>query len=248
MITVQLQGGLGNQLFQLAFLDYISKKTGKAKFILSLQSPSTNHSKIEYYNSIFKKWVSLYNPKKTILFHENCKMTSQSWDFLNNIYAPICIQGYFQRYEYIDSIREEFISKLVFNEDILQKYDVQNKIAIHIRGGDYRGNLFHEFDLKLYYQKCISMIPSEKFIVFTNDIPYANEILPECEFIQENEIDSLFLMSRSKGVICANSSFSWWGAYLNPNRPIFMPSKWYKDNSMEGNYYFNGVTIIDINV
>jgi hypothetical protein len=247
MITVQLQGGLGNQLFQLAFLDYISKKTGKEKILMTLQSPNTVHSGVQYYETIFKKWRSLLNPRGVVLVGENQTMAKQSWEFLQEIYNPICLQGYFQRYEYIDPIRNEFISKLTFDESILQKYDVSNKIAIHIRGGDYRGNVFHEFDLKSYYQKCISMCPGFDFVVFTNDVKYARGIL-DCEIIQEDEIDSLLLMSRCKGVICANSSFSWWGAYLNPNRPIFMPSKWFRNQNMEGNYYFNGVTVVDINV
>jgi hypothetical protein len=47
-------------------------------------------------------------------------------------------------------------------------------------------------------------------------------------------------MSQSKGCICSNSSFSWWGAYLNPNRPIYFPDKWFNDPSMDtSGLYFN---------
>jgi len=48
-------------------------------------------------------------------------------------------------------------------------------------------------------------------------------------------------MSKAKGCICANSSFSWWGAYLNPNRPIYFPDKWFNDSSMDtSGFYFKG--------
>jgi hypothetical protein len=84
------------------------------------------------------------------------------------------------------------------------------------------------------------------YVIFTNDIPYTKEYFPDIPIITESEIDCLYLMSKAKSCICANSSFSWWGAYLNPNRPIYMPSKWYNDRSMKGNYYFKGVNIIEI--
>jgi hypothetical protein len=84
----------------------------------------------------------------------------------------------------------------------------------------------------------------EKFIIFTNDIPYANSILPNIQIIEENEVNTLYLMSKSKGCICSNSSFSWWGAYLNPNRPLCLPSRWFNDVefTLDG-YFFPGCYI-----
>jgi hypothetical protein len=89
----------------------------------------------------------------------------------------------------------------------------------------------------------------EKFSVFTNDKAYAlqHEFLKDIdhEFVDANELESLVLMSECRAGICANSSFSWWGAYLNPNRPICLPSKWFNDPNMNiTGYYFPGVVII----
>ena len=56
MITIKLQGGLGNQLFQLSFLLYISKISGIPYFIQNLKSPLTIHSREEYFESIFKNF------------------------------------------------------------------------------------------------------------------------------------------------------------------------------------------------
>jgi hypothetical protein len=222
MITVQLQGGLGNQLFQLAFLDWMSKKTGKPAYISSLQSPITVHSDEEYFNTIFKNWKPLYKLTNSVSVHEDSflKQTKEI--------SPVNIEyvGYFQKYEYTDPIRDEFVAKLCFNESILQKYpDISEKTAIHIRGGDFVGNAFHEQPLTNYYKKCMQICGGD-FVVFTNDTKYARSIIPNCNIIGESEVNSLYLMSKTKGVICANSSFSWWGAYLNPKRPIFIPSKW----------------------
>jgi hypothetical protein len=247
MLTVSLKGGLGNQLFQLAFLDYASKITGRSIFINTLSSPQTVHSHEQYYQTIFKNWTSLFSPKPHLIAREPPNQPFQDWkraiETTNN---NILFDGYFQRCEYIDPVRDTFIPKLSFDESILQKYNISNKIGIHIRGGDYKGNSYHELPLKKYYQKCMSMCPDSEFVVFTNDVPYAKSILA-CEIIQESEVNTLLLMSKCKGLICANSSFSWWGAYLNPDRPIFMPSRWYNGHP-QGNYYFKGVTVVDINV
>jgi len=251
MISVHLQGGLGNQLFQLAFLEYISKITGKEPFLHTLQSPSTIHSSEQYFNTVFKTMRNLLKPvnEHPLIFKEPYLQPYMDWKpHVMGCKQTIIFNGYFQRFEYMNIVRDTFIPKLSFDDSVLQKYpQIENKIGIHIRGGDYKNNPYHDLSLKKYYEKCIALCPDSEFVIFTNDVPYANTIIPYCEIIHESEVNTLFLMSRCKGLICANSSFSWWGAYLNPHRPIFMPSKWYPHNS-QGNYYFNGVTLVDINV
>jgi hypothetical protein len=235
MLTVQLQGGLGNQLFQLAFLEHISKKTGRELFISSLNSPQTVHSREQYFETIFKNWKSYSKHIHCRNLYENSKLSIQSYtvgDF------PTCFVGYFQRYEYVDSVRDNFINRLSFDYTIIQKYpDIHKKIFIHVRGGDYRQKAFHLVDLTNYYKKCIEMCSGEEFVIFTNDIPYANELLPNIPIISESEVDSLLLMSKCKGGICANSSFSWWGAYLNSNRMIYLPSRWVNDENFSHEAY-----------
>jgi hypothetical protein len=249
MLTVQLQGGLGNQLFQLAFLDYASKITGKQKYINSLVSPGTVHSRDQYYDTIFHKWRLEYGTAHSFIINENSYLKYEDWYKKLENSRNICLLGYFQRCEYTDLIKEEFISKLYLNQFILKKYpDIQTKTFIHVRGGDYIGNSYHFFDLKNYYKKCIDICNGE-FVIFTNDIPYAKSILPDIPIISESELDTLSLMSQCAGCICANSSFSWWGAYLNTNRPIYLPSQWFRDPLMDtSGYYFKGAQIIDINV
>jgi len=252
MLTLHLQGGLGNQLFQLAFLEYASKVSGKSWAISSLQSPITIHSKDQYFTNIFKNWIPFHNPVSVNhRIVENSKLAKQDWkSILETIQNPVLLIGYFQRYEYVDLVREQFIARLSFNQSILQKYpDIQNSFFIHIRGGDYLNKSLHNVCTKQYYQTCLELCKDEKFVVFTNDIPYANELLEKKQFeiIQESEVDTLFLMSKCKGCICANSSFSWWGAYLNPNRLIYFPSKWFGDSSMDtSGYYFKGSIVINI--
>jgi hypothetical protein len=247
-ITVHLQGGLGNQLFQLGFLLYLRKVTGNHIFLDSLQSP-TPHSKENYFDTIFSKWKPYYNNKPTTAVHENPKLAYEDWKSkINKTVENQKLIGYFQRWEYTNPVRQEFIESLTFDESILQKYNISSKFFIHVRGGDYIGNSFHFVDLSEYYKKCMANHPGEEFVIFTNDIPYAKSLFPDIPIIQESEVDTLLLMSRAKGCICANSSFSWWGSFLNQNRPIYFPSKWFNDSSMDSSgLYFPASKIIDKN-
>jgi hypothetical protein len=246
-VTVYLQGGIGNQLFQLAFLEYVSKRNNIPGKITTVQSPGTVHSNTNYFQSILKNWIAQYTTDK---IHNTINEDNISLDLLwssNTMY-----HGYFQDFKYTDEIRNTFIPKLLFDTQILSKYpDIKTKFFIHVRGGDYlnKGMEVHNINLTAYYNKCLELCQNEEFVVFTNDKEYTNNIFGnKFQIIDESEIDTLYLMSQCKGCICANSSFSWWGAYFNPNRRIYMPSKWFNDPSVPGNYYFNGVTVVDINV
>ena len=245
LISVHLQGGLGNQLFQLGFLEFLSRKTGKTSKIDKTESPRNVHSQENYIRSIFQNWQSM------ILPGINYSVAHEGELYKMNMPMNIMYFGYFQNYKFMDEIRDTLINKLVFNKNILSKYpDISNKIFIHVRGGDYLEPTkeIHNINLKEYYQKCIDLCKDSEFVIFTNDKNYANHYFNnKYPIIDESEVDCLYLMSQCKGGICANSSFSWWGAYLNPNRPIYMPSKWFINHEY-GNYYFNGVTVVNVNV
>jgi len=272
-------GGLGNQLFQLAFLDYIEAITSKPKanepkanepkanepkanepkanepkanrsiFLRSLVSPETHHSKENYFQTIFKWWAKIFDSSQcvTSIEHELSTVAEQTWGTT----PGTCYVGYFQRHAYVDLVRESFVAKLSFDTSVLKKYpDISAKTFVHVRGGDYAGHPLHEVPLRAYYQQCVEQTPLKNFVIFTNDVAYARALLPDmfprAQVIDESEVNTLYLMSQCGACICANSSFSWWGACLNPERPIFMPSKWYNDPTTPGNYYFKGVTVIDI--
>jgi len=244
MITVSLFGGLGNQLFQLAALDSISKQTTRNVYVESFTSPQTGHSEKKYFDSIFSRW-HVYPEKQ--LQCERVDETSykfREWKFAHPI---VKLHGYFQNYKYI---ADDFIDKLWFPDT-----GVCNGAFLHIRGGDFVNNPFHHFDLNLYYTKAIALFPKNtRFFIFTNDIPYAKtfQFLDTIDYEFVNETDELVSLSMMKnctlGGICANSTFSWWGAYLNRNnRTLVLPSKWFNtsDIYIEG-YFFPGSTICPV--
>jgi hypothetical protein len=126
-------------------------------------------------------------------------------------------------------------------------------VFLHIRGGDYVNHPNHDLKLDKYYERAIQVFPEgTAFSVFTNDKeyalsrPYLRDI--SYSFVESgNEVDDLYLMTQCKGGICANSTFSWWGAYLNTSRTLVLPSKWWNDEAWYSKgLYFNGCTIVEV--
>lgn len=123
-------------------------------------------------------------------------------------------------------------------------------VAIHIRRGDYIDNPFY-IDLTKtdYYQRAIEMFPDSKFLVFSDDPLFAKEFFgEEDKFIfaeKGDEVDDLNLMaSCSEGIIMANSSFSWWGAFLgNPNKKVIYPKNWFTDGKQRVGFLDNWTAI-----
>ena len=124
----------------------------------------------------------------------------------------------------------------------------EGSIAIHIRRGDYISNalavLHHPVAPLQYYEKATAkmteLYPNASFFVFSDDIVYAKENLKSARpmtFVSSpnlSESEELYLMSLCKHQIIANSSFSWWAAWLNQNhsKTVIAPLQWFKDPSL----------------
>lgn len=106
-------------------------------------------------------------------------------------------------------------------------------VAIHVRRGDYVNNPFYVDLFKDgYYQKAMAEFPNEQFMVFSDDIAWCKEqeIFKGCEFSEgQNEVSDLNLMASCKSIIMANSSFSWWGAWLGSHEKVIAPQSWFSD-------------------
>jgi len=248
MITVQLKAGLGNQLFQLAFLEYLSD----TESFLVQHNTTSPHSNVNYLNTIFENWIKQWKPWETISKH--VYETENITDMLS---IPLTentqYHGYFQYHSYVT---DTFIQKLKFPIKILTKYPtISSKVFIHIRGGDYlegANQYIHHVKLENYYLRAIEQFPTDtEYVVFTNDLNYAmsQPVLSKIKYtvINEPEIESLYLMSQCKGGICANSTFSWWGGFLNRHRKIILPSKWFVNApAITGDLYFPECTIVNV--
>src|SRR3989344_4984067 len=132
------------------------------------------------------------------------------------------------------------------NKKLASEISGTNSVSVHIRRGDYvtnaNTNQFHGLCSLDYYNKAVSFISSKQnemeLFVFSDDIEWCKENLKydfPIHFVETNDAHSdMYLMSLCKHNIIANSSFSWWGAWLNDNfqKIVVAPSQWIADASV----------------
>lgn len=162
----------------------------------------------------------------------------------------VCLDGNFQCEKYFSGIeqliRQDFEIKLDLLENecanYLQKIQNTNSIAVHVRRGDYVNLELHDVCNNTYYSNSIAYmntrIDTPHYFVFSDDISWcmANFDLPECTFVElsasrENPMIDFMLMSLCKHNIIANSTFSWWPAWLNSNngKVVVGPRHWFNN-------------------
>lgn len=138
---------------------------------------------------------------------------------------------YLQDEKYFAKYQEELIQR--WGEDI----GFTNYVGIHVRRGDYVHSNFH-WDLSDtdYYEKAMCLFVDKKFIVFSDDVEWCKtqEIFKGCAFSEGNsEIEDFNMLASCEAIVMANSTFSWWASYLNPNpnKRIIAPREdtWFKD-------------------
>jgi hypothetical protein len=176
---------------------------------------------------------------------------SDFFDVSSNAY----LEGYFQSEKYFATIRKDILKLFHFDQnklnfkssEILSKMLIVNAVAVHIRRGDFMQNqavnALHGVCEPSYYtaaMKHYSGLLGVQYFVFSDDIDWVrNNILfnDETVFINWNHgTDSwqdMFLMSQCKNFIIANSSFSWWGAWLSTrdDKKVIAPSRWFANNT-----------------
>lgn len=172
-------------------------------------------------------------------------------ELLQNLNSNDYILGQFQSYKYFEKCRLSILEAFAFDETKVSEETKQmanriketNSVSIHVRRGDYMGVWFYEglgsVCTKDYYNHSIEIINQKvtnpHFFIFSDDKEYIknNMVFPNCTFVDfnnnRNSWQDLYLMSQCKHHIVANSSFSWWGAWLNPNddKIVVAPKRWW---------------------
>jgi len=259
MLIPEFAGGLGNMMFQLASTYAMARQTGHRFGIQDIPLPPTKHSHIDYKQNIFRGWQAYQ--VSVLPSHKIQEHNAQHIDLNTLRQLPdnhvVLMSGYFQRYEYLEPNKEEVFAlfDLHLHETLQEKYQgMEDAYFLHVRRGDYVGNSFHEMNYAEYYKRAVERIGTDKVAyIVSNDIEWCKQwdllkTIPH-RFVEEDEVDTLRIMMRcGLGGIAANSTFSWWGLYLNTNRPyLILPSKWYPHQTIqEDGYYFNEATIIPV--
>lgn len=259
--TIIMSGGLGNQMFQYAFYLSLKKRGIKCKIDDTLFYTAKMHNGFELNNifpireelsvpsAIKKVWYRLlrkYRPK-ILLFKDKV------YQYCPEVYKSKCIyyMGDWLSYKYFDDIRELIIDTYQFkdisskNQQTAQEMQKVESVSIHIRRGDYLVLPYYCVCDEHYYRRAIQNIlkhvANPIFYVFSNESSWCVDFMKQFnvrfEIVDWNQgkdsYQDMFLMTQCKHNIIANSTFSWWGAWLNSNpaQLVIAPSKWFKNSN-----------------
>lgn len=228
MITSFIQGGLGNQLFQIAAGVSLAREVGDKFFLIEGQHhlPQQGNN-INIYRSSLLKNIDFTSsiPNNISAYHEPCYSYRQIPKKSNQI-----LIGYFQSEKYFESIKNEILN--LFSLET-QEMPPGINVSMHIRQGDYLKNKdFHPIQPQEYYFKALEEVGSydNLFVVSDSELPAWVHQIKNVRLIKNSsDIKDLSLMASCHHNIIANSSFSWWGAWMNQsnNKKVIAPKIWF---------------------
>jgi len=235
-------GRLGNQMFQFAAVKGIARNRG-VQFCIppSAQKDEWNDHqifipfKLKNTTPLNVQYIDAGRPtivEGTFHFNENLFNTCSDW---------VTLQGFFQTEKYFKHIEDEIRGDFTFNDDILgpslQTFsNFENPISLHVRRTDYTTNPNHTALSLEYYQKALSAFPTGQVLVFSDDPKWCFEqnIFKDDRFLiseNTNQYVDMCLMTLCKRHIIANSSFSWWGAWLAKSEHVIAPKGWFEGSN-----------------
>jgi hypothetical protein len=279
-IIAQLQGGLGNQLFQYAAARSLALRH-QAPLLLDQSWFTRTYDDVTPRDPL----LSLLQTKGSLIAHEpaisrpkrirriaQCLLPISPYIYLERTpyrYDPslervslfrrqnLYLMGYWQSYRYFESIRPTLQSEIKPRSQLdphyqayLKQIQPGNAALVHVRRGDYvhlaSAAKVHGFLGLDYYQRGMDMLlkrnPNLRFFVFSDDLAWAQENLPhqnKITFITSLEssdavIQELELMTHCNHFLIANSSLSWWAAWLAKaaGSPVFCPKQWTTDSNI----------------
>lgn len=258
-IVPYLNGGLGNQLFKLAAGFTASKLFNCPLYILpnSFESNEHNIHKIDYTIHVFK-YLGISFPgvffQKSILneygYNDHNSGSTYCFEYtsFDGCKPGLILGHYYQNYTYIENyekdIRERIVKSLMESPYFKCTYST-SRAFMHIRRGDYvtRPDAFFLQPIE-YYKNAVSLLleknPNiESILIISDDPEWVRQQdfftqLPNAIILDNsNEVETICeMVCCLGGAICANSTFSWWGAFLgaySARSPVIVPKKWYID-------------------
>lgn len=245
MIYCNLKGGLCNMLFQIATTKSLSIDNNTYFSFPNLISHLNYLNSDNIFNPKLKhslEYLNLFDKLSYSMMQRNVRVLNFPFEYIEigEIEGDVLIDGFFQSEKYFKHNRQSVLDMFIFDFKLDKKYDFlkKNKItSIHVRRGDYVNFPNHHPTQSLkYYLEGIEILKRETdlFVVFSDDINWCKENFKlDNIFYIENEKDyiELYLMSICSHNIISNSSFSWWGAWLNKNesKKVISPLKWFGD-------------------
>lgn len=240
-VKIKLVGGLGNYLFQIAAAFSYSKKYNKSLFLTKEDSVVIHKHVDTYKESILHNII--FSDAKNIKFDSVYTEPGFEYFEIPEIKGSVILDGYFQNDKFFKEHESDIRELFSYPEEYLNKFKEKYKhlldkniCSIHVRRGDYLKSPNHHPGQNMnYYMSAIKKMSKDSlFIIFSDDISWCKQNFPDLAekfvFIEGNTDDEdLLLMSYCKNNIIANSTFSWWGAWLNNNseKKVIAPTNWF---------------------
>ncbi len=256
MITCNLKGGLGNQLFEIFTTIAYALSNSDVFFFKNVDLLNGITQRHTYWNTFFIFIKSFLNNK--FMMMDIIREKSFNYEKLpdkTSIIQNIILDGYFQSPYYFEDYYEKIYHLLRIDDlkkKVTQKYNYKYKdfISLHFRLGDYKElQDRHPIMPYEYYKNSIQLLlnkikPTQviKILYFcekqdnedvNKTISLLSDKFSNCAFIKVNDQipdwEQLLMMSSCGHNIIANSTFSWWGAYLNsnPDKIVCYPETWF---------------------
>ena len=245
--SIGYSGRLGNQMFQ-----YAAAKAQSLRLNVDCYLPDHTAIKqdgcFDYTNN---KWIQYkldlydcFNITAPLLNQTETNVYTESNFSYENLILKVsdntAIEGYFQSYKYFDDYKDEIYKEFTFKDEILNKCKAEvskytNPVAIHIRRGDQVAHP-NMWNVSLeYIQAALEQFSDNEytFLIFSDDIEWCKQVFPDgVVFIQGNQFEDMCLMSLCHHNVICNSTFSWWGAFLNKNinKKVIAPTKWFSED------------------
>ena len=240
-------GRLGNQMFQYASLKGIARNRGFEFIIPPKEKFGERDSNVrnDPYN-IYTVFEDLNPDNKGVSENNEVNMERVhgfDQELFDSCPDNVDLFGYYQTHKYFEHISDEIRTDFKFqslilrsSNDVFKELELGKEvISLHVRRGDYIYNPNHPVQSEEYYREALEMLsPSSDIpvIVFSDDWEWCNglELFKPDRFMisTNNKPDfDMCLMSMCNYHIIANSSFSWWGAWLADSQKIIAPKNWF---------------------
>ena len=242
-------GQLGNQMFQFAVTKAVARNQGITFRVPNHKEVMTdilgNKLRIELFDCFDLECLNygMMNPESCYVYHEKGYEFDADVLYIDRQKDWI-LNGFFQSEKYFQKIESEIRKDFTFKKEIIDEcsdiiediYD--DPIALHIRRGDFLINSGNHFNLSLdYYEKALKKFDASRQVVIFSDDP--NWCMEQALFTDNRFIVSqaagpyhdLYMMSQCSDFIIANSTFSWWGAWLANCGRVIAPKQWFGSNN-----------------
>jgi hypothetical protein len=226
-VSIQFQGGIGNQLFQISALLAYAKKSGKDPVTCFSPTYMRPGEFLLDKFTILSEMIKVGTLNNPVLHYESPKEDIPRYGG-----RDVLLIGYFQSEHYFKHISDSL--KILFNSLFDTTCKLPRTVGLHIRRGDYLKypDIYHVYEQD-YFRKCMRYFEDVEFIVVSDDKEYALANFQDLPiFSQDSFSDFSVLKNCQGGLVIPNSTFSWWAAFLNPGEIIY-PKEWLKgrDNS-----------------